>query len=186
MSTECTYSVDIFKCLKLLRVRPLSETQDGCIGIRPPMAQPGDVACVLLGYKVPILLRSDSTVINKGFTVIGEFYVHGLDDGVTLLGPLPPDWRIQLGKGLSGSAAMQNLRTDGVAEDDARLAALSEEWSKVNRGRDPDDPALFQTYENSQTGEEINCDPRLTSNELRRRGVKLQRFIQYQDMTVSQ
>lgn len=182
LSTECTDSADIFWCLKLLRGRTLFETQDGYIGIGPPRAQPGDAACVLLGCKVPILLRPVSTVINSGFTVIGECYIHGLDDGVTLLGPLPSDWRVLLGKGLSGYAAVpsyKNLRTNGVAEDDPRLPTLSEEWSKISRGREPDDPALFQTYKNSHTGEEINCDPRLTSYELRRQGVKLQRFSLY-------
>ena len=182
MSTESTDSADIFWCLKLLRGRTLFETQDGYVGIGPPSAQPGDAACVLLGSKVPMLLRPFSTLTNNGFTVIGECYVHGLDDGVTLLGPLPSDWRIQVSKGPSGYAAVQsykNLRTNEVAEDDPRLPALPEEWRKINREREPDDPALFQTYKNCHTGEEINWDPRLTSNELRRQGVKLQMFSLY-------
>ena len=182
MSTESTDSADIFWCLKLLRGRTLFETQDGYVGIGPPSAQPGDAVCVLLGSKVPMLLRPFSTVANNGFTVMGECYVHGLDDGVTLLGPLPSDWRIQLGKGPSGYAAVQsykNLQTNEVAEDDPRLPALPEEWRKINREREPDDPALFQTYKNCHTGEEINCDPRLTSNELRRQGIKMQTFSLY-------
>ena len=179
MSTVCTDSADIFWCLKLLRGRTLFETQDGYIGIGPPRAQPGDAACVLLGCKAPILLRPVSTLINSGFTVIGECYIHGLDDGVTLLGPLPSDWRILLGKGTCGYAAVpsyKNLRTNEVAEDDPRLAALPGEWTKICREREPDDPALFQTHKNCHTGEEMNCDPRLMSSELRRQGVKLQMF----------
>lgn len=182
MSMDYTDSAEIFWCLKLLRGRTLFETQDGYIGIGPPKAQAGDVACVLLGCKAPILLRPVSTEVTSGFTVIGECYIHGLDDGVTLLGPLPSHWRVLLGKGPSGYAAVptfEDLRTNVVAEDDPRLPDLPEEWRKISREREPDDPALFQTYKNCRTGEEINYDPRLTSNELRRQGVKLQRFSLY-------
>ena len=142
ISTEYTDSANISWCLKLLRGRTLFEIQDGYIGIGPPRAQPWDAACVLLGFKVPILLCPVSTVINTGFTVVGERYIHDLDDGVTLLGPLPSDWRILLGKGTSGYAAVliyKNLRTNGVGEDDPLLVALPEEWRKIYREREPDD-----------------------------------------------
>ena len=132
------------------------------IGIGPPRAQSGDAACVLLGCKAPILLHPVSTVINSGFTGIGERYIRGLDDGVTLLGPLPSDWRIILGNGPSGYAAVpsyKNLRTNGVAGDDPRLTALPEEWRKISREREPADPALFQTYKNFHTGEVIIAIP---------------------------
>lgn len=178
MSTESTDSAEMFWCLKLLRGRTVFETQDGYIGIGPPSARSGDSVCILLGSKVPMLLRPTQ----NGFTVIGECYGHGLDDGVTLLGPLPSNWRIQLGKGSSSLAAVhryKNLVTNEVAEEDPRLAALPEDWRKINREREHDDPALFQTYINCRTGEEINCDPRLTVNELRRQGVKLQTFSLY-------
>ena len=107
---------------------------------------------------------------------------------MTLLGPLPPDWRIILGQGPSSYALVpnyKNLRTNGVAGDDPRLTALPEEWRKISREREPDDPALFQTYKKFHTGEEINCDPRLSSNESVREGVKLKRLTLYQDTTVT-
>ena len=117
LSTNCTDNAVIFWCLKLLRGRTLFETQDGYIEIGPPRAQPGDAACVLLGCKAPTLLRPVSTEINSGFTVISECYIHVLNDGVTLLRPLPSNWRISLRKGPSGYAALptlKNLRTNVV------------------------------------------------------------------------
>ena len=146
MSTEYTNNANICWCLRLLRVRILFETQEGYIGIGPPRAQPRDATCVLFGCTATILTRPVSTVINSGSTVIGECYIHGLDDGVTLLGPLPSDWRILLGKSPSGYAGVpsyKNLRTNGVAEDDPILTAYPEEWMKISRQREPDDPALL-------------------------------------------
>ena len=182
MSAESMDSAEVSWCLKLLRGRTVFETQDGFVGIGPPSARSGDTVCVLLGSKVHMLLRPFSNVTESGFTVIGECYVHGLDDGVTLLGPLPSDWKIQVGKGPSSVAAVhryKNLVTDKVAEEDPRLAALPEDWRKINRESEHDDPALFQTYMNCRTGEEINYDPRLTVNELRRERVKVQTFSLY-------
>ncbi|KAI9780886.1 MAG: hypothetical protein M1839_006513 [Geoglossum umbratile] len=175
-------NADILWCLKLIRGRAFFETHDGYVGLGPPSAQSGDAICILLGCKAPMLLRPFSTPTQDGFRVVGECYVHGLDDGVALLGPLPPDWRVQLGKIPSGYAAAhtyKNLRTGEAKEDDPRLPPLPEEWEKVNRAREPDDPALFQCFTNERTGEEINSDPRLMADELRRQDLNLQTFSLY-------
>ena len=129
-----------------------------------------------------MLLRPFSSETDNGFTVVGECFVHGLDDGATLLGLLTSGWRVQIGKGLSTFAAVhtyKNLRTNGVTEDDPRLPTLPEEWRKINREREHDDPALFQTYRNCYMGEEINYDPRLTVDQLRRQRVNLETFDLY-------
>ena len=182
VSAESIDSAEVFWCLKLLRGRTVFETQDGYVGIGPPSARSGDTVCVLLGSKVPMLLRPFSDVNESGFTVIGECYIHGLDDGVTLLGSLPSGWRIQVGKASSTVAAVhsyKNLVTNEVAEEDPRLAALPEDWKKINRESEHDDPVLFQIYRNCRTGEEINYDPRMTVNELRRQRIKVQTFSLY-------
>lgn len=60
--------------------RRLFVTGKGYIGLAPWNAREGDVVAVLLGGKMPYLLRprgSDCT----DYTFVGETYVHGLMEG---------------------------------------------------------------------------------------------------------
>lgn len=175
-------NVDLYWCLKLIRGRVFFETADKYIGMGPPSTQPGDVVAVLLGCKVPMVLRPTSgcKVAGEIFKVVGECYVHGIDDASSLLGSLPQDWRIEFGKVTSGFAAQhkyRNLRTNQVTDDDPRLPSLSNEWCRVDRARSPDDPALCRFFRNSNTDEEINYDPRMGEAELRKLGVIFEDFI---------
>ncbi|KAF4993191.1 hypothetical protein FGRMN_6676 [Fusarium graminum] len=61
-------------------------TKSGYLGIGPPHIRNGDVVSVLLGSRVPFILRpaeGDMTKIGdeKGFSFIGDSYVHGIMDG---------------------------------------------------------------------------------------------------------
>ena len=57
--------------------RRFCATIDGRIGLVPKSAAAGDVVCVLYGGRVPFVLRP----CGKGYTLIGECYIHGLMDG---------------------------------------------------------------------------------------------------------
>lgn len=117
----------------------------------------------------------------KEYQVIGECYVHGLDDCVTLLGPLPSHVRVQLDKIPSGYSAVPtylDLNTGVVSSADPRLQALgiAREWQKVSHQWNADDPALYEYYENIRSGDVCNSDPRLLPPALQSQGVCLRTF----------
>jgi hypothetical protein len=57
-----------------LRGRRIMTSTDGYIGMAPAAARSGDVVCILLGGKMPVILRP---VKDSRFEFIGECYVHG-------------------------------------------------------------------------------------------------------------
>ena len=57
--------------------RRFCATIGGRIGMVPRSAAAGDIVCVLYGGRVPFVLRP----CEKGYTLIGECYIHGLMDG---------------------------------------------------------------------------------------------------------
>ena len=57
----------------------------------PAHAQIGDVLAVLVGLSVLIALRPQGD--NTTFEVVGVSYVHGLNWGEALLGPMSLGWR---------------------------------------------------------------------------------------------
>lgn len=111
------------------------------------------------------------------FQVVGECYVYGLSDTVCFLGPLPTHWKAII-KGDALGRPLQlfmNMRNGQETMDDPRLS-LPPGWERTTYDRRPEDPAIFQKFQNLETGEVINYDPRLTPKELEARGVKLKTF----------
>jgi hypothetical protein len=123
-----------------------------------------------------MLLRpqGDST-----FQVIGESFVHGLNDGIGFLGSLPDPWIAQVyndGTGLFTKLRFFNPKTNVVSDEDPRLDPLPEEWEPHDRERTAEDPRIFRCFKNKLTGELVNSDPRLLPQALEARGVKLRTF----------
>jgi hypothetical protein len=115
------------------------------------------------------------------FHIIGDCYVHGLDDGIVLLGPLPKHIQVQIDKSPSGYSAMhiyRNIKTGDTSQEDPRLPTLDKTiWERLPlRERQLDDPALVQHFRDQRTREVVDSDPRLLPDALRRRGVILQSF----------
>ncbi|KAI9641390.1 hypothetical protein NHQ30_010192 [Ciborinia camelliae] len=170
--------IDDHWCFKLIRGRRFIELESGYIGLGPPDAMPGDEICILLGSKVPMIFRPTTSLSSteEEFQVIGECYVHGVDDAVTILGPLPPDLKVQFDKESSGYGSThtyKDIRTGQVTQEDPRLPELSEMgWRRApQRARKPDDPTLWQDFENIATGEVMDSDPRLMPEYLRKIGL---------------
>lgn len=137
------------------------------------------------GCKCPMLLRpvsSAADLLNSEFEVVGDCYVHGLDDGVPLLGPLPKHIKVEIDKSSSGYDAIhtyRNIETGEATDEDPRLQPLSEtEWERLpRRAKLPDDPIIFQEFKHRSSGEVVNYDPRLPPQALRPRlGTKLRPF----------
>lgn len=114
----------------------------------------------------------------KGFQVVGEAYIHGLEDAVGVLGPLPAPWRAIIRGDALGRPLHRylDLTTGEQTAEDPRLDILPPEWERTARERRPDDPALYEVFKNRVTGEIINSDPRLSPDALRLRGVELETF----------
>ena len=181
-SQEVMNNADVAWCLRIVRARRVFRTTDGYVGLGPPGTEVGDIVTILLGCKTPMILRPFLERTQRGYTVVGECYIHGLDDAVTLFGALPSNFRIQLGKVRQGYAAThtyKNMETKVAVNEDPRLPPLSPKWSRINRDRTPNDPALFKCYRNTETGEELNHDPRLSADALESLGVQLQDFDLY-------
>ena len=122
-----------------------------------------------------MMLRPDDS---GQFQVVGEAYVHGLEDAVGILGPLPSNWRAIIEGDAIGQPLHRylNLKTFEQTVEDPRLSPLPPEWKRVAYERSSDDPTLFEVFSNSVTGETIKSDPRLSPEALQLRGVKLETF----------
>ncbi|EXK81565.1 hypothetical protein FOQG_13983 [Fusarium oxysporum f. sp. raphani 54005] len=64
--------------LMRMHTRRAFMTSTGFVGVGPLDMQPGDEVCILLGGKVPYLLRPQS---DETYTLVGEAYMHGVMHG---------------------------------------------------------------------------------------------------------
>jgi hypothetical protein len=135
----------------------------------------GDFICLILGTYAPLVLRETQ---EGQFIVVGECYVHGLSDGVGILGPLPDHWHVIVkgdAWGLQTQVFTSSKDNRGTL-DDPRLQALPEIWERVVIERTPDDPSIFQWFRNVENNELVNSDPRCDPNFLESREIELQTF----------
>lgn len=136
----------------------------------------GDIIVVFLGCESPIVLRPQG---GGSYKVMGECYIHGLGDGIALLGPLPNPWIVQVFDhihGLANNFCFFNKDTGEKTNEDPRLQPLSEEWVRIQIERTFDDPVFFDSFKHKVTGKVIKSDPRLRPVALRTRGVDLREF----------
>lgn len=101
--TKLSYMEDhqLRSCLAILAHRALIVMEDGSIGSAPFQALPGDEVHILIGAKVPFILRRHNAVTwlsndeNLGFssyTVIGDGYLHGVMEGEAIKGQSEESW----------------------------------------------------------------------------------------------
>ncbi|KAF2239652.1 hypothetical protein EV356DRAFT_513940 [Viridothelium virens] len=161
-------------CSKALWRRKLIRTKDRHIGIGPPDAKIGDIVCLILGCYTPMILRPTDA---GGFRVVGDGYLHGLNDADGILGSLPKGWNSVLDTDETGVFRTIYVDQCGtITEDDPRLPLLPSEWERMEQTRTTEDPKFFTRYRNVATGKIINSDPRMFPHELRRRGVRLEKL----------
>jgi len=88
--------------------------------------------------------------------------VHGLNDAVSLLGPLPKPWKLQAveGYGVRYNFKFFNEETSEVTIEDPRLKPL-ENWERVYQPPKADDPIVCDYFRNKSLGEVMNSDPRM-------------------------
>jgi hypothetical protein len=155
-------------------------TSEGYIGLAPLETKAGDIICVLLGSGVPMILRPNG---EERFSIMGECYCHGIMDGAALLGPLPEGFEFVLNFNRAWGGdydAYIDRRNGKVQTEDPRLTGhpLPPRW-RIDTFEYEDTSLAYFVEENddgtekTQTG---NFDPRMTPEELRKRGVDIVRF----------
>ncbi|KAK4494885.1 hypothetical protein PRZ48_014241 [Zasmidium cellare] len=162
-------------CLNLIKGRMMIRSTAGHIGLGPPNTHPGDIICTLLGLQSQLMIRRASS---DTYQIVGECYLHGTDNCIPFLGPLPDGWIPFYDKRDSGYGVARKYRkpsTGEVIEDDPRLPPLRE-WERFHRESQPDDRGSFACFRNKRTGGVINADPRLTATALREMGLEVEDF----------
>ena len=152
--------------------RVLFTTNDGAIGLAPRVAMPGDEVCVLFGCETPLILRPNTAGC---YQVVGECYIDGYMEGAAFLGPLSSEWRyvrrpVPCVDGWWDT--FFNAVTGNSQIEHPRLGPLPAGW----RVRRHAGEAAYNLYVNTNTGEEIRFDPRLTPDVLKARGVDIEEF----------
>ncbi len=155
--------------------RTFFTTRDGYIGTSVVEPRPGDQVVVLLGCDSPLLLRAD----RGSHQVVGACYVQGLMYAEALLGPMSEGWEyvMRLDRVSGGyDEACLHKSSGRVQCEDPRLGQLPEGWRVKSHKRED----VFPIYVNDRTGELCGkayaADPRMTSKELRLRGVDMRTF----------
>lgn len=163
---DCNPGTEAAKFLNAVRYvfkqRSFIETREGYMGLAPQMAEPGDQVCVLLGSRMPLLLRPAP---NLQYQVIGACFVHGLMQGKAFLGPIPDHFQVvgilekRRGERYDGFLDHRNGKTQ---YRDPRFEASLED--------DGEEHVWVWTHPDGSQSR------RLTANMLAKRGVKLQTF----------
>lgn len=105
------------------RGRHFMQTAEGFIGMAPPGTQVTDIVCVILGCRLPMVLRPVST----GFQMVGNCFLYGIGNGEAILGPIPDDWQfLSRHKSFRGSFLdmFRNNVTGETQRDDPRVLKL--------------------------------------------------------------
>lgn len=168
----------------MLPGRAFFTTQEGYIGLCPAGARPGDRVTIVLTSHAPILMRPVSNK-KEHFQVGGECYVPGLMNGEGLLGPLHSGWSVNwvfLSEVLLGVHVNHENK---ATQQDPRLDVLPPGWrfrygpkeDLQDAEFDQDGNMLLQWFENIETGEVTEHDPRLRIKDLKDIGVDIQDLI---------
>lgn len=154
--------------------RSLFRTTKSFLGIGPRAIQPGDAVTILLGCFNPMVLRPAGQF---QFQVVGETYCDGFMDCEALLGPLSNGWKLAL----KFSAENQAFYTGFLCSEtghwqpaDPRLSHIPLPAGWEVKGHEIDE--VDEAFINSATDEVTFCDPRLTPERLKERGVKVKQF----------
>lgn len=156
------------------------ETTEGYIGQGPFNTQKGDIIAVFLGCTNPLVLRLSTDTEDKNcpkFSIIGECFVHGMQDSTKLLGPVPHPWRsVENFSGSRSYLEFVNSETGEVTQEDPRLEPLDDRWERIWLELDRDnqhEPNDYCWFRNKADGKVINYDQRLEPGNLEARGVRL-------------
>ena len=164
-------SEDVEALRDIMAGQTIFMTREGYIGTSGLDARLGDQVVVFLGCKNPMILRP----ARGSYQVVGQCYVQGLMCAEALLGPMSVGWEYTMRQDQNSGRyyyAFIHKPSGRVQLEDPRLGRLPEGW-RVHHERE-------DLYINDRTGEYCGkayaADPRMTSEELRLRGVDMRTF----------
>ena len=160
---------------EMLPGRTFFMTREGYMGTSVVEPQLGDQVVVLLGCDYPLLLRA----ARGGHQVVGACYIQGLMYAEALLGPMSEGWEyVKRLDQISGGYqdAFVHKQSGRVQCEDPRLGQLPEGWSVKRHEREDAYPIYVNDITGEYCGKAYATDPRMTSEELRLRGVDMRTF----------
>ncbi|KAK2759107.1 hypothetical protein FQN54_003206 [Arachnomyces sp. PD_36] len=148
-------------------------TQDGHLGLGFKACREGDDLYAILGCRRLIALRKEPT--SDKHRIVGKFDHPGYNDGEAFLGKLPADWVVNYKHLLLASNRPKFVHKDGTSQwQDPRLkdVRLPRGW---HEGQDQDGYPYW--FRSGMSNERSYSDPRLTYDELKKRGIKIERLV---------
>jgi hypothetical protein len=146
--------------------------KDGQIVLGPREGKPGDLVTILLGCASAMVLRTSQDMT---YQVVGEAYCAANMHGEALLGPFPRSFNPVLRRnGKTGDCLWGYLdgETGEVQAQDPRLGQLPQEWKMKHYEEEYYRPVFVD----ANTGRETIFDPRLTPENLCKRGIMAEEF----------
>ncbi|KAL9034024.1 MAG: hypothetical protein Q9180_005636 [Flavoplaca navasiana] len=154
------------------RNRSIIITEKGQLGMAPQVSRTGDCIVVLLGCRLPMILRPKG---NGEYLVVGEAYIDGLMTGEAFLGPLPSHWQYVCCYDETTErrwkAFIDRVRNKCQSED-PRLGPLPEGWVEEEHPKQH----LYALYRDVEHDYTTGYDPRMLPSALRARNVELTEF----------
>ncbi|CAG9978688.1 unnamed protein product [Clonostachys byssicola] len=167
-SEDSVPEVHFLQFIHYLTGRSLYWTRMGYVILGPRGCRTGDVVCVFLGSPLPTVLRS---MENGEYQVKGPASHPALLEGEALLGPLREGWRLRY-----TTRALDPVFECPVHGEhhriDPRLNDIPLPEGKELRWRDNGTPFWYT----AEIDRWSNFDPRVSMEELRKRGVKVEKF----------
>lgn len=156
-----------------LRRRSVFATDSGHIGLGPASLKVKDLIVNLVGCVMPLALRACP---RNQYQHVGEAYCQGAMRGESVLGALPPDIDLVFTNPTRYPAYI-NRKIGSLQVGDPRLDGVDVPggWSRVEH----EEEDLFTIWREEDTGKEYKgdfFDPRLTIDELEKRGVVFEYF----------
>ncbi|KAL8841284.1 MAG: hypothetical protein Q9176_003377 [Flavoplaca citrina] len=169
----CSSTLKVIRYINsMIKGKVLFITTDGRLGLAPEATVSGDLVCVILGCRYPLVLRPSN---NSSHEVVGECYIDGIMDGEALLGELPKNWMFvckNFPELHNQYVVVFDSETQTVHLHDPRLGPLPAGWRIGNHKND----YAYNRFVNDMTGEDTGYDPRLEPEALKARGVDLREF----------
>jgi predicted acylesterase/phospholipase RssA len=155
-------------------------TAEGLFGLGPRFSMPGDVVAVILSCTCPLILRPVELSGKKSFRIVGHCYISEMMTAEGLLGPLPVGWSPRQEE--NGRVVFTN--GDTYTQQDPRMP-LPPGWSyRYGDWETPQETEAKgledmteQWFENVETGEKSEFDPRLTPEFLMGKGLAIEELI---------
>lgn len=144
-------------------------TSEGYLGLGSAETKIGDRVCNIPGLPMPMVLRRINDSRDEKLEVIGPSYTHGIMNHEPYLGALPRAWRAEYVIAARYDTTFYVNEVTGFrTQEDPRLWELPSGWeSYVNSNGE-------HRFRNTAAVVDSIGDPRLTPQELKKNGVKIQ------------